>query len=310
MVLKQPLSHIEKVDLREVWAHEAHDFTQWLAEEENLEALGDVIGIDLELIESESPVGSFSADIYAAESGSSRKVIIENQLEETDHKHLGQIITYAAGKGAELVVWIVAKANDQHKQAIEWLNEHTDSEFGFFLIEIEVLKIGDSMAAPRFNVVERPNDWAKAIKQSEGLSDTKKTYLQYWEHYREQAQSNHEFSKYFKPQKPQPQHWTTIHVGTSRYHISLTASIQNKNVGVELYIPDEKDTGQRAIDNISVFEEALGTQGHPFMATKASGLRFFLPNSDITNEHNWDKYIDWQMEKALKLREAINQLEL
>lgn len=310
MTLKQPLSHIEKVDLREVWAHEAHDFTQWLAEEENLSALGDVIGIDLELIEFESSVGSFNADIYAAECGSSRTVIIENQLEDTNHDHLGKIITYAAGKGAELIVWIVARARDEHKQAIEWLNEHTDSEFGFFLIEIEVLKIDDSMAAPRFNIVERPNDWAKAIKQSEGLSETKKTYLQYWEHYRELAQSNHEFSKYFKPQKPQPQHWTTIHVGTSRYHISLTASIQNKNVGVELYIPDEKETGQRAIDSIAVFEEALGVQGHPFMATKASGLRFFLSNSNITKEKNWDSYIDWQMDEALKLRDVINKLEL
>lgn len=157
--------------------------------------MGDVIGIDLELIESESSVGSFSADIYAMESGSNRRVIIENQLEETDHRHLGQIITYAAGKGAELVVWIVAKANDQHKQAIEWLNEHTDSEFGFFLIEIEVLKIGDSMAAPQFNIVERPNDWAKAIKKAEGLSETNKTYLAYWERYGELASSSQEFMK-------------------------------------------------------------------------------------------------------------------
>lgn len=310
MALKQPLSHIDKVDLREVWAHEAHDFTQWLAEEENLSALGDVIGIDLELIESESSVGSFSADIFAAECGSSRKVIIENQLEDTNHDHLGKIITYAAGKGAELVVWIVARARDEHKQAIEWLNEHTDSEFGFFLIEIEVLKIGDSLAAPRFNVVERPNDWAKAIKQSEGLSDTKKTYLEYWNHYKEQASGNSEFMKYFKPQKPQPQMWTTIHVGSSKYRISLTTSIQNKNIGVEFYIPDDKEIGQRAIDNLAMFESVIGVEGKPFMANKASGIRFFLPNSDITNEKNWDSFIDWQMDKAIKLRQVIKELDL
>lgn len=310
MTLKQPLSHIEKVDLREVWAHEAHDFTQWLAEEENLSALGDVIGIDLELIESESSVGSFNADIYAAECGSSRTVIIENQLEDTNHDHLGKIITYAAGKGAELIVWIVARARDEHKQAIEWLNEHTDSEFGFFLIEIEVLKIGDSMAAPRFNVVEQPNNWAKAIKQSEGLSDTKKLYLQYWENYRERALNTPEFTKFFKPQKPQPQHWTTIHVGTSRYHISLTVSIQNKTVGVEFYIPDDLEIGQRAIDNIETFNEIVGVEGVPFMATKASGIRFFLNYSDIANESKWKEYVDWQMDKAIKVRQAIKELDL
>lgn len=311
MTLKQPLSHIEKVDLREVWAHEAHDFTQWLAEEENLSALGDVIGIDLELIESESSVGSFSADIYAVECGSNRKVIIENQLEDTNHDHLGKIITYAAGKGANLVVWIVARARDEHKQAIEWLNEHTDSEFGFFLIEIEVLKIGDSMAAPRFNIVERPNDWAKAIKQSEGLSPTKKAYLEYWEHYRRQALSDKEFSKYLKPQKPQPQHWTTIHVGTSRYHISLTASIQRKNVGVELYIQNDLETGQKAIDNLALFEQALGVEGHPFMATKDSGIRFFRDNSDIAKgESHWNEYIAWQLDMAIKLKQVIKELDL
>lgn len=310
MALKQPLSHIEKVDLREVWANEAYDFTQWLAEEENLAALSDVIGIDLELIETESSVGNFSADIYATEVDSNRKVIIENQLEETDHKHLGQIITYAAGKGAELVVWIVAKANDQHKQAIEWLNEHTDSEFGFFLIEIEVLRIGDSMAAPRFNIVEQPNDWAKAIKHSEGLSDGKKLYLQYWQRYEQLAKENSAFMKVFTPRKPRPQSWTSLKVGTSRYRISLAASIQHKTVSVELYIPDEKETGQRAIDNISVFEEIIGVKGAPFMASKASGIRFYREHSDIAKEQNWSTYIEWQLEKALKLRDAINELDL
>lgn len=310
MTLKQPLSIIEKIPLRDIWGHEAYDFTQWLAEEDNLAALGDVIGIDLELIESESSVGSFCADIYAMESGSNRRVIIENQLEETDHKHLGQIITYAAGKGAELVVWIVAKANDQHKQAIEWLNEHTDSEFGFFLIEIEVLKIGDSMAAPQFNIVERPNDWAKAIKKSEGLSEANKTYLAYWERYRELASSSREFMKQFKPQKPLPQMWTTLHIGSSKYHISMSASIQKKYINVEFYVDDDKEIGQISIDNASILEEIVGVKATPFTATKASGVRFFKENCNISEERNWDSYIEWQMDKALKLKEALGKIGL
>ena len=151
-------------DLRSIWSHEEQDFSKWLAQKENLEQLSDAIEIDLELEETESPVGSFSVDIYARESGSSRGIIIENQLEDTDHDHLGKIIMYAAGKDAEIIVWIVKRARDEHKQAIGWLNQHTDENIGFFLIEIELWRIGDSLPAPRFNVVERPNEWAKTVK--------------------------------------------------------------------------------------------------------------------------------------------------
>ena len=146
-------------DLRSVWPHEANDFTKWLAEEENLSLLGDAIGIELELEERESSVGSFSVDILAKESGTNRRVIIENQLEDTNHDHLGKLITYASGKGAEVIVWIVKRARDEHRQAIEWLNQHTDGNIGFFLLEIELCQIGSSEKAPRFNVVEKPNDW-------------------------------------------------------------------------------------------------------------------------------------------------------
>lgn len=116
---KYNLGQIKRVDLRDVWRHEAHDFTKWLSEEPNLALLGSEIGIELELIETESSVGSFNVDIYAQESGTGRKVVIENQLEDTNHDHLGKVITYAAGKGAEVVVWVVARARDEHRQAIE-----------------------------------------------------------------------------------------------------------------------------------------------------------------------------------------------
>ncbi len=131
---KYDLDTIEKVDLRDVWPHEALDFTKWMAEEKSLKMLSDAVGVELELLETESSVGSFNVDIYAQESGTGRKVIIENQLEETNHDHLGKVITYAAGKSAEVVIWVVKRARDEHRQAIEWLNQHTDSEFGFFQV--------------------------------------------------------------------------------------------------------------------------------------------------------------------------------
>ena len=164
--MKYNLDKLKKVDLRDAWPHEALDFTKWLSEESNLAMLSSAVGIELELIETESSVGSFNVDIYAQEAGTGRKVIIENQLEDTNHDHLGKVITYAAGKGAEVVIWVVARARDEHRQAIEWLNQHTDSDFGFFLVEIELWSIGDSLPAPRFSVVEQPNEWTKAIKLS------------------------------------------------------------------------------------------------------------------------------------------------
>ena len=135
---------IRITDLRSVWPHEANDFTKWLAQEENLALLGDAIDIELELEERESSVGSFNVDIFAKEVGTNRRVIIENQLEDTNHDHLGKLITNASGKGAEVIVWVVKRARDEHRQAIEWLNQHTDSKIGFFLLEIELWEIGDS----------------------------------------------------------------------------------------------------------------------------------------------------------------------
>lgn len=307
--MDKTLSKIKQVDLRSVWPHEAGDFTKWLAEEDNLSALGEEIGIEIELIETESSVGAFSADIFAQESISGRKIVIENQLEDTNHDHLGKIITYAAGKDAQMVVWVVRHARDEHKQAIEWLNDHTDSEFGFFLVEIELWQIDGSNPAPRFNVVGRPNNWAKAIKASEGLSDTKKLYLQYWQRYAELAEAHSEFRKVFRPQKPGTDHWSNLAIGSSKCHIELTASTMYNRVSVGLYVPDDKETAQIAIDAKEVLAEAVGVEASPFEASKAAGVRFCKMGCDLKADSAiWDEFITWQLEASLRLRAALQEL--
>lgn len=140
-------------DLRKVWAHEALDFTPWLAEEENLSELADAVGLEITLDETESSVGDFSVDIFAKETGTDRKIIIENQLEDTNHDHLGKLITYASGKDAEIIIWVVKRAREEHRSAVEWLNNHTDENIGFFLVEIKLYQIGESQIAPKFNVI-------------------------------------------------------------------------------------------------------------------------------------------------------------
>ena len=140
----------EITDLRSIWPHEALNFTPWVAE--NVELLADAVGLDITVDETESSVGNFNVDIYASETGTDRKIIIENQLEDTDHDHLGKLITYASGKDADVVIWVVKHAREEHKAAVEWLNNHTDDKIGFFLCEIKLFQIGDSDIAPLFTV--------------------------------------------------------------------------------------------------------------------------------------------------------------
>ena len=130
-----------------VWPHEALDFTPWLAEDDNLALLADAVGLEITLDETESSVGDFNVDIYATETGTDRKIIIENQLEDTNHDHLGKLITYASGKSADIIIWVVKRTREEHRAAIEWLNNHTDENIAFFLVEIKLYQIGNSDVA-------------------------------------------------------------------------------------------------------------------------------------------------------------------
>lgn len=305
------LGKIEKIDdLRSVWPHEALDFSKWLSQEENLALLSDSIGIDIVLEELEPPVGGFSVDLYATEEGTGRKIIIENQLEDTNHDHLGKIITYASGKGAEVVVWVVRRARDEHKQAVEWLNQHTDENIGFFLLEIELWKINDSLPAPKFNVVERPNDWAKTMKAVEGLSDTKKLQLEFWQAFNDYAFGKPEFKNVFSKRKPQPQHWYDLSVGSSTYHLGLTVNTQKKRIGAEIYVNDDKLAFEKFKSQKDLIEADLGVQLDWRVATKDCRI-LALNNGDIKKgEAAWPEYYDWYCSMALKLREVLKKYDV
>ena len=309
MPIPTNLGKIEAVPVREVWKHGALDFTKWLAREENLALLGEARGLDLELVDTESAVGSFAVDIFAQESGTGRKVVIENQLEDSNHDHLGKIITYAAGKNADGVVWIVARARDEHRQAIEWLNSHTDDECSFFLVEIEAWRIGDSPVAPRFNVVESPNEWARVEKAKSGLTATKRLQVEYWQAFREAALADPEFSKTMRPQKAFPQNWSTVHIGSSRYHLAPKIVVQQGKVGIELYIPDDKEFGEVVFAHQAELEEAMGYAAVPFNASKACGVRFYREGCDLEDRSKWPEYIAWHLDAAVKLRAAVLKID-
>lgn len=296
-------------DLRLVWKHEEYDFSKWLAEEENLKQLSDEVGIDIVFTELESNVGAFSVDILASEDGTDRKIIIENQLSDTNHDHLGKIITYAAGKSAEVIIWIVRRARDEHRQAIQWLNQHTDDDVGFFLIEIELWSIDGSLPAPKFNVVERPNEWTKSLKVVEGLSDTKKLQLEFWQAFCEKAYADSSFSKEFGKRKASPKHWYNLSVGNSNYHISLTVNTQKNKIGTGLYIIDNKDIFFAFKEKKDKIEEAIGEELEWIEADKACRI-LLTTNGNIKNDSSsWEPFFDWFREKAIKFKEVFVKID-
>jgi hypothetical protein len=160
--MTEELGKLEQVDPRSVWVHEAHHFTPWLLA--NADRLADALGIDLELEAAEHAVGGYSLDLVGRDITNDAVLIVENQLAGTDHSHLGQVLTYAAGTGAATIIWIATSFREEHRQALDWLNENTGEETHFFGIELQVVRIGESAHAPLFNVVVQPNDWQKQVR--------------------------------------------------------------------------------------------------------------------------------------------------
>lgn len=236
------LGKLENVDLREIWKTEASDFTPWLAREDNIELLGNEIGIELEVEGTEKDVGPFRADILCKDTVDGHWVLIENQLEKTDHTHLGQLLTYAAGLNAVTVVWIADRFTDEHRAALDWLNEITDNRFTFFGIEIELWRIQDSPVAPHFKIVSKPNDWTKSVTKGAAsvsdanLTEAKILQLEYWTEFRDYVVAN---SKILKPQKARPQHWITFAIGRAGFHMAATVNTRDNVLSVVLTVAGE-----------------------------------------------------------------------
>jgi len=237
------LGILNRVDLRDFWKDEAREFTPWLSKEENLNILADTLGLELELVDTEVNVGNFNADIVAKDISNDRNILIENQLEKTNHDHLGKIITYASGLDAQVIVWICNKVTEEHRRAVDWLNDITNDKIAFFALEIELWKIDDSAPAPKFNIVCSPNEWAKIVKSTANqrkLTDTKLLQGEFWNSFKEYIEQS---GTLLKLRRPRPQHWYSISVGRSKFNINLTVNTQKKRLGCEIYIRGENAKG-------------------------------------------------------------------
>jgi len=302
------IAKLNKVDLRELWKHEALDFTKWLSEPDNLELLSDEIGIGIELIQTEANVGRYNVDILAREENTGKKIIIENQLETTDHAHLGQLITYAAGLEAEYIMWLVREAREEHQQAVDWLNEHTDDKLNFFLVVVELWQIGDSPPAVKFSVVSRPNDWKKTVMGTGAdgeQTETKSMQLDFWQRLREYVARQY---PELKLRKPAAQHWYDVAIGRSDGHACLTILSREDKVGCELYIPRSKELFAQLHTQKVAIEKELGLEGkldwQELPDRKASRIRTFAP-FDFDDDKTWEKAFQWLAETCIKFKKTF-----
>lgn len=293
-------------DIRSVWPHEALDFTPWLAE--NIDLLADTVGLDITVDETESSVGDFNVDIFASETGTDRKIIIENQLEDTNHDHLGKLITYASGKSADVIIWVVKHAREEHKAAIEWLNAHTDDKIAFFLCEIKLYKIGNSEPAVKFEVIERPNDWAKEIKKVEHNSPRHHKRLEYWTAFNDYAFQNADFAKQFNQRKPSTDHWMDISIGTAAAHLAITMVQKRNETGVEFYINDDKELFKQLFAKRDVIEKESGLtyDWQELPGKKASRIIITNP-ADFEDASKWPEQFDWIMDTLIKMKKAFKK---
>ncbi|MDQ3573480.1 MAG: DUF4268 domain-containing protein [Actinomycetota bacterium] len=206
------LGRLAPVDERSVWSSESSDFTPWLAA--NLHLLGDALRMDeLTLVEREVPVGPFFLDLLARDA-EGRAVVIENQLTLSDHGHLGQLLVYAAGRGANAVVWVARRFREEYRAVLDWLNEHTDSDVAFFGVEVRVVRIGSSAPAPVFDVVVQPNDWGKAQKaQRQSPQGGSTIALARQEFFRQVFEQVAERLSGFRVPKPSLQNWVSFKAG-------------------------------------------------------------------------------------------------
>ena len=302
---------LNKVVLREIWPHEASDFTPWLAE--NIDELGKALGMDLELIEQEASVGDFSLDILAKDLGTSRSVIVENQLTQTDHDHLGKLITYAAGFDASIVIWVSDSIREEHRQAMDWLNQRTDSETSFFGVVVEVIKIDDSKPAFNFKLVASPNEWQKNKKrqtQRTSVSTKGEKYQNYFQNLIDDLRDIHRFTS---AKAGQPQNWYSFSSGVSGMTYGANFS-QGGKARAELYIDlGDHEKNKYVFDQLfnikGEIEDSLGQEisWERLDNKRASRLALYIDGSIEESDSELEKVKNWHIEQLLKLKAALGK---
>lgn len=303
------IGKLKEVDIRELWKHEQYDFSEWLSKKENIENLNEILGLTLIDISKETYVGSYRCDLFAKDETTGIKVIIENQLEISNHDHLGKIITYASGLDAKVVVWIVKEAREEHRSAIEWLNNNTNSNVNFFLIEIHAYKIGESDPAPMFQVVEQPNDFIKNNKSTnrdESMNKSQSQRIEFWNQFNNVVI---ERGKPFNIRKATTDHWYNVAIGTSEAHIDITLVNKDSLIGVELYITDNKELFDKLFEKKDDIERDLGFKldWRRLDNSKASRIFYSIKGLNFDDHSNYNELMNKTIDLAVLMRDTFKK---
>ncbi|GEM49626.1 DUF4268 domain-containing protein [Deinococcus cellulosilyticus] len=303
------LGRLKKVELRTVWEREDTGFTMWLSRPENLELLSQTLDLDLQYEAHEQNVGPYRADIVCTDDDGN-KVLIENQLEVTDHTHLGQLLTYAGTLNTVTIIWIAARFTDEHRAALDWLNNNTGPNINFFGLEIEVWQIGNSAPAPKFNVVSQPNNWTKRMVGSRGseITATKQLQFDYWTAMREHfLQQN----AVLRPQKPLPQHWMNFAAGRSHFHYFAYANIRDKCIGLGLVIsgPDRWAHYYQLLSQKEAIEAEAQMQfeWRALETKKESQVLLEHPSFNPADQGSWAAQHQWLMGTAALFQRIFSE---
>jgi hypothetical protein len=304
------LGELKKVPARNNWKDEASDFTPWLAS--NIHILSKAIGVELEVENMEVACGPYSADILAKDTGTGKYVIIENQLEKTNHDHLGKALTYASVLlDVSTIVWVATEFTEEHTKTLDWLNDHTTDEISFYGVQIELWAIDNSKPAIRLNVVSKPNEavrQATKTKNSEELSDSKKFQYDFWIRLKAKLEKTKKFPSL---QTPSAQYWYNIALGRSHVNLSVTCNTDTGTVGVRVYI------GNKIVDSMLPYlesrkEEIERTIGqsltwnpNPENRDKIIGLTH---ETDLDNDAKIEEALNWLTEYSIKFRETFSRV--
>jgi hypothetical protein len=303
------LGRLVTVHPRDVWPHEAQAFTPWLLA--NVDVLADLLGMELELEVAEHPVGGFSLDLLGRDLSDDSVVIVENQLEQSDHGHLGQILTYAAGTDPRTIVWISTGFRPEHRAALDWLNEHTDPDVRFFGIEIQVVKIGTSEPAPNFKLAAQPNDWGKRVRAAAattGLSERSQLYWDFWEQFLSRITA--EYPDWTRAKATTTNSWYDLPTG----HGALVYSTAFTRTGlrVQLYFSSSntevnQSNYERVAQQKAAFESALGelAQWDDKPGKKAAAIFVTSPFRTVEATARWTEMLDWIVDQQMRFRNAF-----
>ena len=306
------LAKIERVDLREAWPNEAQDFTPWLGK--NIGELGEALGMDLEWQETEAAVGSYSLDVLAIDLNQNRPVIIENQLEPTNHDHLGKLLTYAAGYDANVIVWLTREFRDEHRQALDWLNQRTGEDTQFFGVVVELWRIGDSLPAPHFKAVATPNEWRKEttsrVRREPPVSERRERYREFFQALIDDLREKHRFTN---ARAGQPQSYYYFRTGFGQriqYGANFTGQ---KGARVEVYIDDPNgDWNFHLLENLRERKEEIESElGYSLdwqrlETRRACRIALERDGSIDDDDNTLSEIHDWMIDNLLKFKRVFD----